>query len=68
MAKSWTDMVNEAKAAVQGVSPHKTQQGSKRSRSASNRSPDAESVPIKGSAPEVVMISLDPSRCGQIWK
>ena len=59
MAKSWTDMVNEAKAVVTGVSPEEAQQ---RLRDDSEalliEVRDAESVPMEDRSPEVVMISL----------
>ena len=59
MAKSWTDMVNEAKAAVHGVSPHEVQQRLQNDPEALLiEVRDAESVPIEDRAPDVVMISL----------
>ncbi|GIT43053.1 MAG: hypothetical protein Ct9H300mP11_09890 [Chloroflexota bacterium] len=59
MAKSWTDMVNEAKAAVHGVSPHEAQQRLQNDPEALLiEVRDAESVPIEDRAPDVVMISL----------
>ena len=59
MAKSWTDMVNEAKAAVHHVSPRETQQRLQNDPEALLiEVRDAESVPIEDRAPDVVMISL----------
>ena len=59
MAKSWTDMVNEAKAAVHDVSARETQQRLQNDPEAFLiKVRDAESVPIEDRAPEVVMISL----------
>ena len=59
MAKSWTDMVNEAKDAVHGVSPHEAQQRLQNDPEALLiEVRDAESVPIEDRAPDVVMISL----------
>ena len=59
MAKSWTDMVNEAKAAVHGVSLHEAQQRLQNDPEALLiEVRDPESVPIEDRAPEVVMISL----------
>ena len=59
MAKSWTDMVNEAKAAVHGVSPHEAQHRLQNDPEALLiEVRDAESVPIEDRAPDVVMISL----------
>ena len=59
MAKSWMDMVNEAKAAVHGVSPHEAQQRLQNDPEALLiEVRDAESVPIEDRAPDVVMISL----------
>ena len=59
MAKSWTDMVNEAKAAVHAVSPHEAQQRLQNDPEALLiEVRDAESVPIEDRAPDVVMISL----------
>ena len=59
MAKSWTDMVTEAKAAVHGVSPHEAQQRLQNDPEALLiEVRDAESVPIEDRAPDVVMISL----------
>ena len=59
MAKSWTDMVNEAKTEVTGVSPaeaHQRLQDDPEALLIEVR--DAESVPIKNRSPDVVMISL----------
>lgn len=59
MAKSWTDMVNEAKAEVTGVSPaeaHQRLQDDPEALLIEVR--DAESVPIENRYPDVVMISL----------
>ena len=59
MAKSWTDMVNEAKAEVTGVSPaeaHQRLQHDPEVLLIEVR--DAESVPIENRSPDVVMISL----------
>ena len=59
MAKSWTDMVYGAKAAVHGVSPHEAQQRLENDPEALLiEVRDAESVPIEARAPDVVMISL----------
>ena len=59
MAKSWTDMVNEAKAVVHGVSPHEAHQRLQNDPEALLiEVRDAESVPIEDRAPDVVMISL----------
>ena len=59
MAKSWTDMVNEAKAVVHGVSPHEAHQRLQKDPEALLiEVRDAESVPIEDRAPRVVMISL----------
>ena len=59
MAKSWTDMFNEAKAEVTGVSPaeaHQRLQDDPEALLIEVR--DAESVPIENRSPDVVMISL----------
>ena len=59
MAKSWTDMVNEAKAEVTGVSPaeaHQRLQDDPEALLIEVR--DAESVPIENRSPDAVMISL----------
>lgn len=59
MAKSWTDMVNEAKAVVTGVSPEEAKQRLIDDPEALLiEVRDAESVPMEDRAPEVVMISL----------
>ena len=59
MAKSWTDMVNEAKAVVHGVSPNEAHQRLQNNPEALLiEVRDAESVPIEDRAPGVVMISL----------
>ena len=59
MAKRWTDMVNEAKAAVHGVSPQEAQQRLQNDPEALLiEVRDAEYVPIEDRAPDVVMISL----------
>ena len=59
MAKSWTDIVNEATAAVHGVSLHEAEQRLQNDPEALLiEVRDAESVPIEDRAPEVVMISL----------
>ena len=59
MAKSWTDMVNEAKTEVTGVSTaeaHQRLQDDPEALLIEVR--DAESVPIENRSPDVVMISL----------
>ena len=59
MAKSWTDMVNDAKAVVTGVSPEEARQRLQHAPEAlliEVRA--AESVPMEDRAPEVIMISL----------
>ncbi len=59
MAKSWTDMVNQAKAVVTGVSPEEAKQRLLDDPEALLiEVRDAESVPMEDRAPEVVMISL----------
>jgi len=59
MPKSWTDMVNEAKAVVTGVSPEEAKQRLIDDPEALLiEVRDAESVPMEDRAPEVVMISL----------
>jgi len=59
MAKSWTDMVNEAKSVVTGVSPEEAKQRLFDDPEALLiEVRDAESVPMEDRAPEVVMISL----------
>lgn len=59
MAKSWTDMVNEAKAEVVGVSPAEAQQRLQDDQEALLiEVRDAESVPQQDRAPGVAMISL----------
>ncbi len=59
MAKSWTDMVNDAKAEVTGVSPteaHQRLQDDPEALLIEVR--DAESVPMEDRSRDVVMISL----------
>ncbi len=59
MAKSWTDMVNEAKSQVTGVSPaeaYECLQDDPEALLIEVR--DAESVPMEDRAPNVTMISL----------
>ncbi len=59
MAKSWTDMVNEAKAEVTGVGPteaHQRLQDDPEALLIEVR--DAESVPMEDRSQDVVMISL----------
>ena len=59
MAKSWTDMVNEAKAEVTGVSPAEAHQRLKDDPEALLiEVRDAESVPMEDRFSDVVMISL----------
>ena len=59
MAKSWTDMVNEAKSVVIGVSPEEARQRLQNDTDALLiEVRDADSVPIEDRAPEVLMISL----------
>ena len=59
MEKSWTDMVNDAKAVVTGVSPaeaHHRLRDDKDALLIEVR--DAGSVPMQDRSPDVVMISL----------
>ncbi|MEC8911701.1 MAG: hypothetical protein VYC44_12005 [Chloroflexota bacterium] len=59
MAKSWTDMVNEAKSVVIGVSPEEARQRLQNDTDALLiEVRDANSVPMEDRAPEVLMISL----------
>ena len=59
MAKSWTDMVDEAKAEVPGVSPAEAHQRLKDDPEALLiEVRDAESVPMEDRFSDVVMISL----------
>ena len=59
MAKSWTDMVNEAKAEVTGVSPAEAYQRLLDYPEALLiEVRDAESVPMEDRSSDVVMISL----------
>jgi len=59
MVKSWTDMVNEAKAEVPGVSPEEAHRRLRDDQDALLiEVRDAESVPIQDRSPDVVMISL----------
>ena len=59
MAKSWTDMVNEAKSVVIGVSPEEARQRLQNDTDALLiEVRDADSVPMEDRAPEVLMISL----------
>ena len=59
MAKSWTDMVNEAKSAVIGLSPEEARQRLQNDTDALLiEVRDADSVPMEDRAPEVLMISL----------
>ena len=59
MAKSWTDMVNEAKSVVIGVSPEEARQRLQNDTDALLiEVRDADSVPVEDRAPEVLMISL----------
>ena len=59
MAKSWTDMVNEAKAEVTGVSPVEAYQRLQDDPEALLiEVRDAESVPMEDRSSDVVMISL----------
>ena len=54
MAKSWTDMVNDAKAVVTGVSPEEARQRLQHDPEALLiEVRDAESVPMEDRAPEV---------------
>ena len=59
MVKTWTDMVNEAKAVVTGVSPAEAHQRLRDDEEALLiEVRDAESVPMQDRSPDVVMISL----------
>ena len=59
MAKSWTDMVNEAKSVVIGVSPEEARQRLQNDTDALLiEVRDADSVPMEDRASEVLMISL----------
>jgi hypothetical protein len=59
MAKSWTDMVNEAKAEVTGVSPTEAYQRLQDDPEALLiEVRDAEAVPMEDRSSDVVMISL----------
>ena len=59
MAKSWADMVNEAKSVVIGVSPEEARQRLQNDTDALLiEVRDANSVPMEDRAPEVLMISL----------
>ena len=59
MAKSWTDMVNEAKSVVIGLSPEEARQRLQNDTDALLiEVRDADSVPMEDRAPEVLMISL----------
>ena len=59
MAKSWTDMVNEAKSVVIGVSPEEARQRLQNDTDALLiEVRDADSVPMEDRAPEVLKISL----------
>lgn len=59
MAKSWTDMVNEAKAQVTGVTPAEAYRSLEDNPEALLiEVRDAESVPMEDRAPNVTMISL----------
>ncbi len=59
MAKSWTDMVNEAKSVVIGVSPEEARHRLQNDTDALLiEVRDAASVPMEDRAPEVLMISL----------
>ena len=59
MAKSWTDMVNEAKAEVTGVNPAEAYQRFQDDPEALLiEVRDSESVPMEDRSPDVVMISL----------
>ena len=59
MVKTWTDMVNEAKAVVTGVSPTEAHQRLRDDEEALLiEVRDAESVPMQDRSPDVVMISL----------
>ena len=59
MAKTWTDMVTDAKIVVTGVSPEEAHQRLQHDPEALLiEVRDAESVPMEDRAPEVIMISL----------
>ncbi len=59
MVKSWTDMVNEAKAEVTGISPEEVRQRLQNDQYALLiEVRDAESVPLRERSLDVVMISL----------
>ena len=59
MAKSWMEMVTEAKAEVTGITPEEAQQRLQADEGAILiEVRDAESVPDSDRAPDVVMISL----------
>ncbi len=59
MAKTWTDMVTDAKALVTGISPEEARQRLQHDPGALLiEVRDAESVPMEDRAPEVIMISL----------
>ena len=59
MAKTWTDMVTDAKALVTGISPEEARQSLQHDPGALLiEVRDAESVPMEDRAPEVIMISL----------
>ncbi len=59
MAKSWMEMVTEAKAEVTGITPEEAQQRLQADDGAILiEVRDAESVPDSDRAPDVVMISL----------
>ena len=59
MAKSWTDMVNEANSVLSGVSPEEARQRLQNDTDALLiEVRDADSVPMEDRAPEVLMISL----------
>ena len=59
MAKTWTDMVTDAKALVTGISPEEARQRLQHDpRALLIEVRDAESVPMEDRAPEVIMISL----------
>ncbi len=59
MVKTWTDMVDEAKAVVTGVSPAEAHQRLRDDEEALLiEVRDAESVPMQDRSPDVVMISL----------
>ena len=59
MVKSWTDMVNEARAEVTGISPEEVRQRLQNDQYALLiEVRDAESVPLQDRSSDVVMISL----------